>query len=221
MFKENLKKLRKQKGMSQEVLAQQMNVVRQTISKWEKGYSVPDAQMLIQLAELFEVPVSDLLGAEVKTETNQNEVAVQLAILNEQLANHTRSKKKWIKGTLIAFAAIVLIFLFTVFRKFSFITITANPTLSKETVTYKMVLYGDDQDIWYGGDDEWIGEKVVEPYIARFGKHYKGSLLPLIYQFMEESHYKNIHCEVKGYLSGYDISTYIYQMKTEYDQEFN
>lgn len=45
MFSENLKTLRKQKGMSQETLAQQLNVVRQTISKWEKGLSVPDADL--------------------------------------------------------------------------------------------------------------------------------------------------------------------------------
>ena len=53
MFCENLKLLRKQKGMSQEALAQQLNVVRQTISKWEKGLSVPDAELMTRIAELF------------------------------------------------------------------------------------------------------------------------------------------------------------------------
>ena len=62
MFSDNLKTLRRQKGMSQEILAQRLNVVRQTISKWEKGLSVPDAEMLTRIAELFEVSVSDLLG---------------------------------------------------------------------------------------------------------------------------------------------------------------
>ena len=62
MLGENLKALRKQKGMSQEVMAQQLNVVRQTVSKWEQGLSVPDAKMLTRIAELFEVPVSSLLG---------------------------------------------------------------------------------------------------------------------------------------------------------------
>ena len=53
MFGENLKMLRKQKGFSQEELAVRLHVVRQTISKWEKGLSIPDAEMLIRLAEIL------------------------------------------------------------------------------------------------------------------------------------------------------------------------
>ena len=86
MLGENLKALRKQKGMSQEVMAQQLNVVRQTVSKWEQGLSVPDAQMLTNIAELFEVPVSSLLGESIEENVNVNEIAVQLAVLNQQLA---------------------------------------------------------------------------------------------------------------------------------------
>ena len=63
MLNENLKQLRKSKGLSQEELAIRLNVVRQTISKWEKGLSVPDADMLIKIADIFEVSVSELLGA--------------------------------------------------------------------------------------------------------------------------------------------------------------
>ena len=50
MFQDNLKTLRKKKGMTQKELAARLNVVRQTISKWEKGLSVPDAGMVIQIA---------------------------------------------------------------------------------------------------------------------------------------------------------------------------
>lgn len=62
MFNENLRTLRKQKGLSQEELAERVHVVRQTISKWEKGLSVPDADLLIGIAEIFETSVSTLLG---------------------------------------------------------------------------------------------------------------------------------------------------------------
>ena len=65
MFSENLKTLRKQKGYTQEELAARLNVVRQTVSKWEKGLSVPDAELLLRLAEILEVPVSTLLGAAI------------------------------------------------------------------------------------------------------------------------------------------------------------
>ena len=65
MLGENIRNLRKNKGYSQETLAEQLHVVRQTVSKWEKGLSVPDAEMLNRLSELFEVPVDVLLGSSI------------------------------------------------------------------------------------------------------------------------------------------------------------
>jgi len=109
MFSDNLKTLRRQKGMSQEILAQRLNVVRQTISKWEKGLSVPDAEMLTRIAELFEVSVSDLLGMAIKDETEVNEVAAQLAVLNEHLADKRRRSHKLHKGILIVVVAVVIL----------------------------------------------------------------------------------------------------------------
>ena len=65
MLNENMKAIRKSKGLSQEELAAKLNVVRQTISKWEQGLSVPDADMLITISEALETPVSTLLGETV------------------------------------------------------------------------------------------------------------------------------------------------------------
>ena len=65
MLSENIKALRKAKGLSQEGLAARLNVVRQTVSKWEQGLSVPDSDMLIALSEVLETPVSTLLGETV------------------------------------------------------------------------------------------------------------------------------------------------------------
>ena len=62
MFSENLKAYRKAKGLTQEELAVRLHVVRQTVSKWEKGLSVPDADLLVRLAEVLEVSVSQLPG---------------------------------------------------------------------------------------------------------------------------------------------------------------
>lgn len=75
MFQENLKTLRKKKGMTQEELAARLNVVRQTISKWEKGLSVPDAELLTKLAEILEVSVSQLLGSPIEDETQPDAIA--------------------------------------------------------------------------------------------------------------------------------------------------
>jgi putative transcriptional regulator len=114
MFGENLKTLRKQKGFSQEELAARLHVVRQTVSKWEKNLSVPDADTLIRLAEILEVSVSELLGAKIESENVTNDVAEQLSRINEQLAiKNRRSHRIW-KAVGIVLAAIVLINVFIV-----------------------------------------------------------------------------------------------------------
>ena len=65
MLNENIRELRKAKGLSQEELAVRLNVVRQTVSKWEQGLSVPDADMLVAIGEVFDTPVGILLGETV------------------------------------------------------------------------------------------------------------------------------------------------------------
>ena len=97
MFNENLKELRKNKGFTQEELASKVNVVRQTVSKWEKGLSVPDADSLQKIAEVLEVDVSQLLGAKIETEESRNEIAEQLSRINEQLVIKNRRTKKILK----------------------------------------------------------------------------------------------------------------------------
>ena len=79
MFSENLKTLRKEKGYTQEELAIKLNVVRQTVSKWEKGLSVPDADILYVLADELDVNVSSLLGENIPDENAKNAIAEQLA----------------------------------------------------------------------------------------------------------------------------------------------
>ena len=108
MFSENLKTLRKQRGFSQEELAIRLHVVRQTISKWEKNLSVPDADTLIRLAEILEVPVSELLGEKIENEKVTNDVAEQLARINEQLAIKNRRARRIWKVIAVAIAVIIL-----------------------------------------------------------------------------------------------------------------
>lgn len=109
MFQENLKTLRKNKGITQEELAVRLNVVRQTVSKWEKGQSVPDAEMLVKLAEIFEVPVSQLLGSRIEPDAQPDALAEQLARINEQLViKNRRSKRIWTAIAVIVAGAILL-----------------------------------------------------------------------------------------------------------------
>lgn len=92
MLQENIRKYRKEKNMSQEELAVRLHVVRQTVSKWENGLSVPDADILMQMAELLEVPVSKLLGAD-SAESSVEALTEELARLNEELARKTQTER--------------------------------------------------------------------------------------------------------------------------------
>ena len=129
MFSENLKTLRKQKGFSQEELASRLHVVRQTISKWEKNLSVPDADTLIRLAEILEVSVSELLGSKIETKNGNvtNDVAEQLSRINEQLAiKNRRSRRIWKAIAII----LVVFFLISIFIKLMFLSV---PDLNNST----------------------------------------------------------------------------------------
>lgn len=67
MLGENIRALRKARSLSQQELAERLHVVRQTVSKWEQGLSVPNADMLVRLAECLEVSVEELLGAPLQS----------------------------------------------------------------------------------------------------------------------------------------------------------
>lgn len=111
MFSENLRNLRKAKGISQEAMAEQLHVVRQTISKWEKGLSVPDAGILIRVAEILEVSVGELLGSPIETPENVDVIAQKLEQINFSLAERNRrSRLLWrIAAGIVVFFAVVTI----------------------------------------------------------------------------------------------------------------
>ncbi len=108
MLSENIKILRKEKGMSQEELAAKLNVVRQTVSKWEQNLSVPDSEMLISIAEVFDVPVSQLLGETVETvdtKTELEKISQKLENLNEMIAQKNSKNRR----SLLLIVAVCLI----------------------------------------------------------------------------------------------------------------
>lgn len=128
MLGENIRALRRAKGMSQEELAARLHVVRQTISKWEKGLSVPDADLLQRLADIFETDVAALLGAPQQQEAQDAAALLsqQLANINAQLAEkNRRSRRIWrtVAGVLIGLAVLYLlliVFSLTAYRTLSF-----------------------------------------------------------------------------------------------------
>ena len=110
MFQENLRLKRRERGLSQEELASRLHVVRQTISKWEKGMSVPDSEQLIKIAVILETTVSELLGTQAEGKEESNQLAKELSRINTQLAirNHrTRRVLKIIAVALLVIAALI------------------------------------------------------------------------------------------------------------------
>ncbi|HCO29623.1 MAG TPA: transcriptional regulator [Lachnospiraceae bacterium] len=133
MLNENLKTIRKQKGLSQEELAIRLNVVRQTISKWEKGLSVPDSDMLVKMADILEVSVGELLGSKITDEKNKDEITEQLIKINEYLAIKNRRIKTTVKVVIgIVIGILVLNILFIVFGMVSFNSFQTDTTIEVE-----------------------------------------------------------------------------------------
>lgn len=111
MLNENIKAVRKSKGLSQEELAVKVNVVRQTISKWEQGLSVPDSDLLIAISEALETSVSTLLG-ETVIESKVDDlkaISEKLEVINLQLAKRNTMKRKTFHWLLILLCAIIII----------------------------------------------------------------------------------------------------------------
>ena len=143
MLQDNIRSLRKARGLSQEEVAQRLHITRQTLSKWENGLSVPDAQLLLKLAEILEVSVAQLL--EGSTETNgeeQDPVAEQLERLNLLLAERNRrSRRIWriVAGVLIGAAVVTMLLL--LLSVIAFRSFTTDSTVSGGE---EVVVAGDD-----------------------------------------------------------------------------
>ena len=110
MLNENIKNLRKAKGLSQEELAVKLNVVRQTVSKWEKGLSVPDSNMLISLADELDTSVSILLGETVQepcvNELDLKSISEKLEKINLQFAKRSKMRDEDSDNPLSAFCVV-------------------------------------------------------------------------------------------------------------------
>lgn len=110
MLSDNIKRIRKARGLSQEELAIKLNVVRQTISKWENGLSVPDSDMLIALADELDTSVGTLLGESVMEPARDDlkSISEKLEVINLQLAKRSRFKVKAIRWILISLCVLIV-----------------------------------------------------------------------------------------------------------------
>lgn len=134
MLRDNLKRLREEAGLTQDELAQRLHIVRQTVSKWERGASVPDADMLARIAALYEVSASSLLDEQSIADAELEYIATQTALLNERLNHQEERRRKIIRYICIASGLLVAIV-------FTFLMIRGMPVQSSEPfvqVTYEI-----------------------------------------------------------------------------------
>lgn len=137
MLNENIKAIRKSKGLSQEELAVKLNVVRQTISKWEQGLSVPDSDMLLSISEVLETSVSILLG-ETVVEPKVDDLKViseKLEIINLQLAQRKAARRKALNWLLILVSVATVII-------FAVLTVLNSPYLGWNRSDPETVVFG-------------------------------------------------------------------------------
>ncbi len=114
MLSDNIKNFRKAKGLSQDELAAKLNVVRQTVSKWENGLSVPDSEMLLKIAEELDTSVSVLLDETIKPddETELKILSAKLEVINKQLIEQNENRRKARRNVfIVAFAVSVFTFI--------------------------------------------------------------------------------------------------------------
>lgn len=111
MLRENIKAARKSKGLSQEELAIKLDVVRQTVSKWENGLSVPDSDMLITLSDVLEMPVSTLLGEPIveSSASDLQAIAEKLEVINLQLAQRKTARRRMLRGLCVVLCVVVVV----------------------------------------------------------------------------------------------------------------
>lgn len=110
MLNENIKTIRKSKGLSQQELAIKLNVVRQTLSKWEQGLSVPDSDMLVLISEVLETPVSTLLGETISETKDDNLKAIsqKLEVINLQLAQRMITRRNILHWIFISLCVVIV-----------------------------------------------------------------------------------------------------------------
>lgn len=107
MFSENLRIRRKEMGLSQQALALRLHVVRQTVSKWEQGLSVPDSEMLLAVSAELDVPVNTLLGESIKEKTDVCSTLLRrIEILTSELREKKAAAIRRLSGLFIAAGAV-------------------------------------------------------------------------------------------------------------------
>ena len=152
MLNENLSRIRRERGLTQESLAIKLNVVRQTISKWENGTAVPDADTLCRIADALDASVAELLGSpEREDKMDMTAIAKSLAEINEQLAVRNKRSNNVLKVILgVAIGLFLLIAIVIV------LNISTGTSVIDNNVTVQKIDSGESSGTTIGLDENEI-----------------------------------------------------------------
>lgn len=208
MLNDNIRTVRKNKGFTQEDLANRLHVTRQTISKWEKGLSVPDAEMLSRLADELEVQVSELLGAGNIPAEKSDAIVEQLSRINEQLSiKNRRERRIWKAVIIVAVIMTVVPMILVVCNMYILGTSEAEGLPGGYKGTTKWIYSYDDQEykyeIWYDDNYECGTISIDENAETDLEKELLASKDANEFATILEKYYENkggelIHEETKG-----------------------
>ena len=112
---EFLKELRKEKGLTQEQLAEQFHVSRRSVSRWETGNNMPDISLLVEIAGFYDTSISEIINGERKSEKMNEEVKEVAETMSNYAGAEKESILKNIRGlSLIGLLALMVYFLLDV-----------------------------------------------------------------------------------------------------------
>lgn len=218
---EKLYELRKEKKLSQEELAEKLNVARQTISKWENGITIPDTNNLLEISKIFEISIDDLI---CKKEDNQNE-------LNNEIVN--KNKKFLVKKMIIiSIVILILVFLFILIYRMIFLFKIATNLVSAQSRDIDYQYHCQDIELKNGMTSKWEfvdaykkDNKMIMKYynapIINYTDHVEAELVRI--EYFDEENYYDIDLKNKTYKTcknGIDVKSYYNLTGLKFDAVF-
>ena len=193
-FSEKLYELRKEKGFSQEELAEKLNVARQTISKWETGMTVPDTNNLIELSKIFGISIDDLVG-------KKDEEVIE--------DNKKINKKQLIKIILIiAMIITIILFICVIVYRMVLVFKLANGLVNSKSRDLSFYYHYQEVGLTNGLTDKWNfietyrnGDKMIMKHYVTPIDNFMENKTPEVVkiEYFDKDNYYEIDCKNKTY----------------------
>lgn len=136
-----LKELRKTKNITQEQLAEQLNVSGRTVSRWETGTNMPDISLLVEISELFDVSISEIINGERKSENMNSEAKEAAQSMSDYAAHEKEIVIKEIRNlSLIGLIALICYYIIDISKLGLTYEVFENISMYSQTLIYVVTL---------------------------------------------------------------------------------